>query len=91
VLSKYILFSHTAKQTFIINMSSRIIVRNIPTNVDEKKLKEIFSKFGPVTDVKVCLKGNTHRRFCFIGYKSDNDAKKAKEYFNNTYIQMNKV
>ncbi|KAL4447005.1 hypothetical protein ABPG74_014977 [Tetrahymena malaccensis] len=72
-------------------MSSRLIVKNIPTNVDEKKLKEIFSKFGSVTDAKVCLNGQKHRRFCFIGYKSEADATKAKEYFNNTYIQMNKI
>lgn len=53
-------------------MSSRIIVKNIPTNVDETKLKEIFSKFGSVTDAKICLKGSTHRRFCFIGEYSIN-------------------
>ncbi|KAL4495586.1 hypothetical protein ABPG72_014055 [Tetrahymena utriculariae] len=72
-------------------MSSRLIVKNIPTNIDEKKLKEIFSKFGSVTDAKVCLKGQKHRRFCFIGYKSEADATQAKEYFNNTYLQMNKI
>ncbi|EGR30187.1 RNA binding motif protein 19, putative [Ichthyophthirius multifiliis] len=72
-------------------MTSRIIVKNIPTNIDEKKLKEIFSKQGVVTDVKICFKGQKHRRFCFIGYKNSQDAQNALIYFNNTYLQMNKL
>lgn len=39
-------------------MSSRIIVRNIPKNIDEKSLQKHFSKFGEVTDVKLIFKGN---------------------------------
>lgn len=48
-------------------MNSRIIVRNLPKNIDEKSLKLHFSKFGEVTDVKLIFKGNMNRRFCFIG------------------------
>lgn len=42
-------------------------MKNIPKYLTENQLKEKFSKFGKVTDVKVLFKGNTHRRFCFIG------------------------
>lgn len=48
-------------------MSSRLIVKNIPKYTTEAELKERFSKFGKVTDVKILFRGNTHRRFCFVG------------------------
>ena len=48
-------------------MSSRLIVRNIPKYITENQLKERFTKFGKVTDVKILFKGNVHRRFCFVG------------------------
>ena len=48
--------------------NSRLIVKNIPTHIDELKLKNHFSKFGEVTDVKIIFnKENKNRRFCFVG------------------------
>lgn len=47
--------------------SSRLIVKNIPKYTTEMELKEKFSKFGKVTDVRILYRGDTHRRFCFIG------------------------
>lgn len=72
-------------------MNSRIIVRNLPKNIDEKSLKLHFSKFGEVTDVKLIFKGNMNRRFCFIGFKSSDVCKKSKEYFDKTYINTSKI
>ncbi|KRX11111.1 hypothetical protein PPERSA_05220 [Pseudocohnilembus persalinus] len=76
-------------------MNTRLIVKNIPTNVSEQNLKEHFSKFGDVTDVKIILgnkgKSKSHRRFCFIGYKSEKACLQAKNYFNNTYLQASKI
>ena len=46
---------------------SRLIVRNLPKNVPETKIKEMFQKFGEVTDVKIIFRTNTNRRFCFLG------------------------
>ena len=78
-------------------MSSRLIVRNIPKHMTENQLKDKFTKFGKVTDVKILFKGNIHRRFCFVGslwlvgYKDNFSAEQAKEYFNNTYIDTSKI
>lgn len=49
---------------------SRLIVKNIPANADERKLAQVFSKVGEVTDCKIAHKGNKSRKFCFIGYKT---------------------
>ena len=37
------------------------------------------------------MKGAKSRRFGFVGFKSEEDAKKALEYFNNTFIDTSKV
>ena len=49
---------------------SRLIVKNIPGNCDEKKLMKVFSGAGEVTDCRIAQKGNMSRKFCFIGYKT---------------------
>ena len=75
----------------LIILMSRLIVKNIPNQISEAQLKEIFEKKGEVSDVKVIFKGNKNRRFCFVGYKHEADASKAKEYFDKTFILMSKV
>ena len=77
-------------------MSSRLIVKNIPAYVTNDKLKSHFlQKGGPggnVTDVKVATKPNgTSRRFAFIGYKSEEEAAKAKNWFDRTYIDSTRI
>lgn len=67
-------------------MNSRLIVKNIPKTITEQSLKEIFEQKGEVTDVKIIFKDKVNRKFCFIGYKSEQNALDAQKYFNNTYI-----
>ncbi|CAD8181596.1 unnamed protein product [Paramecium pentaurelia] len=66
---------------------SLLIVKNIPNLITESQLKTIFEKKGEVSDVKVIFKGNKNRRFCFIGYKNESDAIKAKEHFDKTLVK----
>lgn len=54
---------------------SRLIVKNIPTHISEGNLKKHFESVGPVTDVKIAFKGTRNRKFCFVGYKTDEAAK----------------
>ncbi|KAF8747156.1 hypothetical protein HU200_013290 [Digitaria exilis] len=56
-------------------MSSRLCVKNLPKGADEKRLREVFSRKGEVTDAKVI------RTKC----------KEALKYFNNTYIDTCKI
>lgn len=58
-------------------LMSRLIVKNIPTNITEAQLKKIFEAKGEVTDVKIIFKGTQNRRFCFVGFKNAPDAEKA--------------
>lgn len=75
---------------------SRLIIKNLPSYVTPERLKEHFSqKNGPggtVTDVKVAQKPDgSSRRFGFIGFKSDAEAKRAQEYFDRTFIGTTRV
>ncbi|KAI8973452.1 hypothetical protein BDF20DRAFT_977834 [Mycotypha africana] len=71
---------------------SRIIVKNLPKFLTEEKFREHFAKKGEVTDVKLMktAKG-TSRRFGFIGYKTEQAAEAAIQYFNNTFISTSKI
>ncbi|KAA1466873.1 hypothetical protein DENSPDRAFT_831780 [Dentipellis sp. KUC8613] len=75
---------------------SRLIIKNLPAYVTPARLKEHFVQpkgpGGTITDVKVALKQDgTSRRFGFVGYKSDAEAAKAKEWFDKTFIDSTRV
>ncbi|KAI8974376.1 hypothetical protein BDB01DRAFT_807206 [Pilobolus umbonatus] len=71
---------------------SRIIVKNLPKLLTEEKFREHFSKKGEVTDAKLMKTSwGTSRRFGFIGYKTEEAANAAIDYFNNTYINTSRI
>ena len=37
-------------------MNSRLIIKNIPTNISENKIRNIFSSQGEITDVRLVIK-----------------------------------
>ncbi|GAB1868922.1 Probable RNA-binding protein 19 [Camponotus japonicus] len=71
---------------------SRLIVKNLPKSVTDTKLKELFSQKGIVTDVQLkYTKDGKFRRFAFIGYKTEEQAKLAQSFFDQTYIDTCKI
>ncbi|CAN6229503.1 unnamed protein product [Urochloa humidicola] len=73
-------------------MSSRLCVKNLPKGADERRLREVFSRKGEVTDAKVIrTKDGKSRQFAFIGFRTKEDAEEALKYFNNTYIDTCKI
>lgn len=73
--------------------STRIIVKNLPKDIDENGLRNHFSYLQcTITDVK--LARNTQglsRRFAFIGFETAQESSKAISYFNNSYIGTIKI
>ena len=71
-----------------------LYVKNLPYDLTEDKLKEIFSKCGEVKSVKIdrfilqtkvnnkFVEKEQSRGFGYVCYTSEEDAKKAKEEFN---------
>ncbi|KAG2574633.1 hypothetical protein PVAP13_7KG345900 [Panicum virgatum] len=73
-------------------MSSRLCVKNLPKGADERRLREVFSRKGEVTDAKVIrAKDGKSRQFAFIGFRTNEEAEEALKYFNNTYIDTCKI
>lgn len=72
---------------------SRLIVKNLPSSINEDKFKKTFaSQGGEVTDVQLkYTKEGKFRHFGFVGFKTEEGAQKAKKYFNSTYIGATKV
>ena len=73
-------------------MGSRIIVKNLPKKISDEKFRTHFSKVGEITDAKLKFtKEGKFRQFGFIGFKTDEQAKQAIDYFNNTFIDASKL
>ncbi|XP_017770776.1 PREDICTED: probable RNA-binding protein 19 [Nicrophorus vespilloides] len=71
---------------------SRIIIKNLPKNITDTKLREIFGAKGHVTDVQLkYTPDGKFRQFAFIGYKEEAEANEAIEYFDKTSINTNKI
>ncbi|EJS41268.1 mrd1p [Saccharomyces arboricola H-6] len=86
---------------------SRIIVKGLPVYLTDDNLKEHFTKrlrqkhshqagngSGPdlITDVKILRDRNGEsRRFGFIGYRNEEDAFDAVDYFNGSFVNTSKI
>lgn len=79
------------KQNVDSEQTSRLIVFNVPKYFTEKKLADHFREKGTITDCKIMRKDNKTRKFAFLGFKNEKDAKVAKEYFDQSYIDTGKL
>ena len=75
---------------------SRLMVKNLPVYVTPVQLRQHFEQEGcppgTLTDVKVALKPDgTSRRFGFVGYKTDEEASAAKNWFDKTFIDSTRI
>ncbi|KAJ3360268.1 hypothetical protein GGF32_008515 [Allomyces javanicus] len=72
--------------------SSRIIVKNLPKYMTQDRLRDHFAEKGTITDVKLVKTATgVFRRFAYIGFKSDKEAKAAVKHFHNTYVDTAKI
>ena len=75
---------------------SRLLIKNLPSYVTPARLREYFEqKKGPggtLTDVRVAHKRDgTSRRFGFVGYKTEQEANAAKEWFDRTFLDSSRI
>jgi multiple RNA-binding domain-containing protein 1 len=72
--------------------TSRLCVKNLPKHVDEARLKEHFSSKGEVTDVKIIrTKDGKSRLFGFVGFKSEQAAQAAQQFFDRTFFDTSRI
>lgn len=82
---------------------SRIIVKNLPKYLTDDKLRERFTKRlvdkysstnvgNLITDLKILKdREGQSRRFAFIGYKNEDDAEDAVNFFHRTFIDATRI
>ncbi|KAF8461937.1 hypothetical protein BDZ91DRAFT_850889 [Kalaharituber pfeilii] len=55
-----------------------VYVTNFPPSADEEYIRNLFQEFGEIVDIRFpSLKYNTHRRFCYIQFLSQEQAQAA--------------
>ncbi|XP_040462095.1 probable RNA-binding protein 19 [Falco naumanni] len=72
--------SSRKKQTVKKQVTSKILVRNIPFQATVKEIRELFSTFGELKTVRLPKKmagTGSHRGFGFVDFITKQDAKKA--------------
>lgn len=72
------------------------MIKNLHANVTPVRLRQHFEQKGcppgTLTDVKVAFKPDgTSRRFGFVGYKTNEEAAAAKEWFDRTFIDSTRI
>lgn len=73
-------------------MSTRIIVKNLPPYLSQDAFAKHFSGHAAPTDSRLqSSKSGKSRRFGFVGFNSEEEAAKAVEHWNNTYIGSTKI
>jgi len=73
-----------------------LIVKNLPAYLTPDRLRKHFEQqgapSGTITDVKISLKQDgTSRRFGFIGFKTDQEANAARDWFDRTFIDSTRI
>jgi multiple RNA-binding domain-containing protein 1 len=72
--------------------TTRILVKGIPKHLTEARFREHFSKIAAVTDARIMqTKDGRSRQFGFIGYRTAEEARRAVEYFDGTFVDTSRV
>jgi multiple RNA-binding domain-containing protein 1 len=75
---------------------SRLIITSLPPSITSSSLKSHFQQSagpgGTITDVKIPQTPHGQGRgFAFVGYRTEEEAEKAKEWFHNTWLEGRRV
>jgi multiple RNA-binding domain-containing protein 1 len=70
----------------------RLVVKNLPRKASETEIRQAFSEFGVVTEIKIMKKPDgTPRRFGFVGFRDALSGEAAIRRLNNTYLSSSKI
>jgi RNA recognition motif-containing protein len=74
-------------------MAIRLYVGNLPYEVNDEKLREIFSPFGQVTSATIIINkfNNRSKGFGFVEFAEDASAREAIEKLNDSEVGDRKI
>uniref|UniRef100_A0A8C1XAJ6 Poly(A) binding protein, cytoplasmic 1a n=1 Tax=Cyprinus carpio TaxID=7962 RepID=A0A8C1XAJ6_CYPCA len=71
---------------------TNVYIKNFGEDMDDEKLKEIFSKFGPALSIRVMTDdGGKSRGFGFVSFERHEDAQKAVDEMNGKELNGKQV
>jgi len=68
-----------------------VFVKNFGDAIDEAELREMFTKFGPISSVVVMKDGEKSRGFGFVAFQDHEAAEMAVNEMNNKDVQNRKI
>lgn len=73
--------------------NTRLIVKNLPEGAtEEPKLRDLFGSKGTVTDVQLKrFNDGKSRHFAFVGYRTEEEASAARDYFDRSFFGGGKM
>lgn len=67
---------------------SRLIVKGVPGRYENKHLRDLFKPLGEVTDARIIrTPDGRSRRFGFVGFRTREDAVRARQAMNGAYVE----
>lgn len=71
---------------------SRLIVKGLPNRYDDSELRDLFKPLGEVTDARIMkTKDGKSRNFGFVGFRTKEDASRAKLAMHKAYVDTRPV
>ncbi|KAL5975102.1 hypothetical protein ACLOJK_031778 [Asimina triloba] len=66
---------------------ANLYMKNLKDDIDDEKLKELFSEFGTITSCKVLLDSHGHSRGCgFVAFSTPEEANRARTEMSGKYM-----
>lgn len=68
-------------------MTTRLIIKNLPVDCTEDKLRKFFKSYGKLTDCSLkYTKEGKFRKFAFVGFETDEAGEKAINATHQSYM-----
>eukprot|EP00792_Barthelona_sp_PAP020_P007549 TRINITY_DN3149_c6_g6_i1.p1 TRINITY_DN3149_c6_g6~~TRINITY_DN3149_c6_g6_i1.p1 ORF type:complete len:721 (-),score=229.56 TRINITY_DN3149_c6_g6_i1:116-2278(-) len=72
--------------------SSRVIIKNLPKYATEESIRKFLKDVNNITDLRLVRSANgASRRFCFVGFYSEEDAKQFIDNFHRAYYDRTEL
>ncbi|KAK6024499.1 hypothetical protein OSTOST_09691, partial [Ostertagia ostertagi] len=73
-------------------MTTRLIVKGLPSNCTEASLRKFFKKYGTMSDCTLkYTKEGKFRKFAFVGFDSEENASKALQETNLSFMGSSRL
>ena len=89
---KQIVLSKKENKDFVFDSKANVLVRNLPKDMDQKGLSDLFSKYGTIKSCKLeVFQDGESRCFGYVQYDQQDAAEKAIKDLNSSMQNGKKI